>query len=69
MSLPNGSTIRNDLSGSFINTLWTTLQHPPISYLGNEFRFRTADGSNNVGLLKVDSNLSGELRDELTSIL
>lgn len=47
-SLPNSSTIRNDLSGTFINALWTTLQHPPISYLGNGFRYRTADGSNNV---------------------
>ncbi|SPO05473.1 related to Psi-producing oxygenase A [Cephalotrichum gorgonifer] len=46
-SLPNGSTIRNDLSGTFVNTLWTTLQHPPISYLGDKFRYRTADGSYN----------------------
>ncbi|KAK4118839.1 heme peroxidase family protein [Parathielavia appendiculata] len=31
----------------FIDTLWKNLQHPPLAYLGNEFRYRTADGSNN----------------------
>lgn len=47
-SLPNGSQLRDDLSGSFIKTLWNNLQHPPISYLGSDFKYRAADGSNNV---------------------
>lgn len=47
-SLPNGSGLRDELSGSFIKTLWNNLEHPPISYLGQEFKYRTADGSNNV---------------------
>ncbi|KAJ3453403.1 hypothetical protein MRS44_017650 [Fusarium solani] len=46
-SLPNGSSVRNDLNAAFINRLWNNLRHPPLSYLGDEFRYRTADGSNN----------------------
>ncbi|KAF2154127.1 heme peroxidase [Myriangium duriaei CBS 260.36] len=32
---------------AFVKTLWEDLQHPPDNYLAGEFRFRTADGSNN----------------------
>jgi hypothetical protein len=46
-SLPNRSMLRGDLNAGFIGTLWRNLHHPPISYLGDEFRYRTADGSNN----------------------
>ncbi|PKK42132.1 hypothetical protein CI102_14625 [Trichoderma harzianum] len=46
-SLPNTSILRGDLNAAFIGTLWRNLQHPPMSYLGDEFRYRTADGSNN----------------------
>ncbi|GME25196.1 Psi-producing oxygenase A [Neofusicoccum parvum] len=46
-SLPNNSGLRDDLSGTFIDTLWKGLKHPPISYLGDEFKYRAADGSNN----------------------
>ncbi|EKG17339.1 Cytochrome P450 [Macrophomina phaseolina MS6] len=46
-SLPNTSGLRDDLSGSFIKTLWNGLEHPPISYLGESFKYRAADGSNN----------------------
>jgi hypothetical protein len=46
-SLPNGSGLRDNLSSAFISRLWNTLQHPPISYLGAEFKYRTADGHNN----------------------
>ncbi|KAH6976751.1 heme peroxidase family protein [Ilyonectria destructans] len=46
-SLPDDSKLRGDLNARFIDTLWRNLQHPPISYLGDEFRYRTADGSNN----------------------
>jgi len=47
-SLPDGSVLRDDLTNQLIKTLWDNLQHPPISYLGDEFKYRTADGSNNV---------------------
>lgn len=46
-SLPNGSGLRDELSGSFVKTLWNNLQHPPISYLGDPYKYRAADGSNN----------------------
>ncbi|CAH0021704.1 unnamed protein product [Clonostachys rhizophaga] len=47
VSLPNGSKVRDDLNAAFIQRLWDNLRHPPLSYLGDEFRYRTADGSNN----------------------
>jgi len=47
-TLPNDSELRNDLSSKFIEKLWDGLQHPPIAYLGDEFKYRKADGSNNV---------------------
>lgn len=50
-SLPNGSEAANDISGRFIKLLWDKLQHPPISYLGDDFKYRSADGSNNNILL------------------
>lgn len=31
----------------FLGELWNSLQHPPLSYLGDEFAYRSADGSNN----------------------
>ncbi|KAH7325577.1 heme peroxidase family protein [Stachybotrys elegans] len=46
-SLPNGSKLRDDLNAAFIGRLWNNLLHPPLSYLGDKFRYRTADGSNN----------------------
>lgn len=66
-SLPNGSRLRNELNGRFIETLWNNLAHPPISYLGDEFRYRTADGSNNVCLLLVAQRTDEHL--ELMRIL
>jgi hypothetical protein len=46
-SLPTSDT-QKSLTSSFISTLWDNLRHPPLSYLGNNLQFRTADGSNNV---------------------
>ncbi|KAM0280201.1 hypothetical protein ACHAQH_004158 [Verticillium albo-atrum] len=46
-SLPNESKLRGDLNAQFIGTLWNNLRHPPLSYLGEEFKYRAADGSNN----------------------
>jgi hypothetical protein len=46
-SLPPSDT-QKSLTSSFISTLWDNLRHPPLSYLGNNLQFRTADGSNNV---------------------
>lgn len=35
------------LSDSFINQLWDQLPHPPLSSLGPQYKYRTADGSHN----------------------
>ncbi|KIW18357.1 hypothetical protein PV08_02645 [Exophiala spinifera] len=46
-SLPVNSKALEDLSSQFIKLLWENLEHPPLSYQGDEFKYRTADGSNN----------------------
>ncbi|KAG8526808.1 uncharacterized protein KY384_008237 [Bacidia gigantensis] len=48
-SLPTLSKTRKDLTNAFIDELWNSLQHPPLSYLGDKFQYRSGDGSyNNV---------------------
>ncbi|KAJ5670081.1 uncharacterized protein N7477_005444 [Penicillium maclennaniae] len=46
-SLPNTSAVRDKITDTFITTLWGNLKHPPLSYLGDKFKYRTADGSYN----------------------
>lgn len=47
--LPTHSKTRVDLTNAFIDELWNSLQHPPMSYLGDKYQYRQADGSyNNV---------------------
>jgi hypothetical protein len=46
-SLPPGN-VQKSMTTSFISTLWDNLLHPPLSYLGNDVQYRSADGSNNV---------------------
>ncbi len=38
-----------------IDELWNSLQHPPMSYLGDNFTYRQADGSNNVSWIRHSS--------------
>ncbi|KAI9804221.1 MAG: hypothetical protein M1825_001623 [Sarcosagium campestre] len=45
--LPSGSKSRDDLTTEFIGGLWDNLLHPPLSYVGEDFTYRQADGSNN----------------------
>lgn len=45
--LPLNSRFSDTLTNSFLSELWTDLEHPPTSYLGYDFVFRKADGSNN----------------------
>ncbi|KAL1969515.1 hypothetical protein VTN77DRAFT_8953 [Rasamsonia byssochlamydoides] len=45
--LPTSSRNGQALTDAFMRMLWNDLQHPPISYLGQEFIYRAADGSNN----------------------
>ncbi|OGE48982.1 hypothetical protein PENARI_c024G08716 [Penicillium arizonense] len=46
-SLPHGSPGEKKLTGELLDILWTNLKHPPLSYMGDDWRYRTADGSNN----------------------
>ncbi|RFU30727.1 hypothetical protein B7463_g5603, partial [Scytalidium lignicola] len=45
--IPTSSKLSNDLTGSFINSLYNALPHPPISSFGSQYKYRSADGSNN----------------------
>lgn len=45
--LPITSRTSDTLTNAFLNQLWTDLQHPPQSYLGTDYVYRKADGSNN----------------------
>ncbi|KAL8871724.1 MAG: hypothetical protein Q9174_002501 [Haloplaca sp. 1 TL-2023] len=47
--LPSNSKLRVDLTNSFIDELWNSLQHPPMSYMSDKYMYRQPDGScNNV---------------------
>lgn len=48
ISLPDGSVAQSKLTGTLLKGLWDSLLHPPLSYLGDDYEYRTADGSNNV---------------------
>lgn len=45
--LPETSLNRMKLTAQQVDQLWNTLQHPPLSYVGNDFTFRRPDGSGN----------------------
>ena len=45
--LPLKSKAGLGLTNSFLTKLWGDLNHPPLSSLANELRYRAADGSNN----------------------
>ncbi|PYH92083.1 peroxidase [Aspergillus ellipticus CBS 707.79] len=45
--LPGNSKARTDLTNAFLDQLWGSLPHPPLSFMGEEFAYRSADGSNN----------------------
>lgn len=46
-ALPEGSKTRDTVTHGFLTQLWNDLEHPPQSYLGSKFQYRSADGSNN----------------------
>ena len=41
--LPSDSQIRSDLTNTLIDSLWDNLQHPPLSYLGGDMAYQTAE--------------------------
>jgi linoleate 8R-lipoxygenase / 9,12-octadecadienoate 8-hydroperoxide 8R-isomerase len=46
--LPLSSKNGVQLTNGLVNRLWSDLQHPPQSYLGEQHMYRQADGSYNV---------------------
>lgn len=52
-ALPGGSKRQEQLTNMFIDELWYSLEHPPLLYMGDQFRFRQADGSNNVSFFTI----------------
>lgn len=46
-SMPEGSQALEDITTRFIKLLWNNLEHPPLSFLGQEYKYRQADGYNN----------------------
>jgi hypothetical protein len=63
-SLPDGSETQVKLTGTLIKGLWDSLQHPPLSYLGDGYEYRTADGSNNVILSRQNFAAYGPLTNQ-----
>jgi hypothetical protein len=45
--LPENSGVAKKMTDEFVNTLWDVLPHPPIASLGQQYKYRTPDGSNN----------------------
>ncbi|KAE9992939.1 hypothetical protein EG327_007247 [Venturia inaequalis] len=46
-SLPDDSALQKKVTDGFLTQLYNDLQHPPISYLGRDYQYRTANGSFN----------------------
>jgi hypothetical protein len=55
-SLSKGGSSQAKLIAPIAQLGWTSLHHPPLSYLGNDVQYRTADGSNNVHLYDLLSD-------------
>ncbi|KYK60784.1 heme peroxidase [Drechmeria coniospora] len=50
-TMPNHSARQEVLTNLFIDKLWNSLDHPPLLYHGDQFRYRQPDGSNNNPLM------------------
>ncbi|KAL5116001.1 hypothetical protein ACEQ8H_006119 [Pleosporales sp. CAS-2024a] len=46
-TLSDGSKTRDTVTHGFLEQLWNDLEHPPQSYLGAQYQYRSADGSYN----------------------
>lgn len=45
--LPSTSRTRVKLTNNFIDELWYSLDHPVLNFIGDNYAYRSADGSNN----------------------
>jgi len=48
---PENQAKIDNASNDIVDGLWHTLHHPPLSFVGDKFQYRSADGSGNVCLL------------------
>ena len=55
-SLPSTSAVQVKITDGLVTNLWNVLLHPPLSYVGDLYQYRAADGSNNVRSLFPNSN-------------
>lgn len=55
--MPNKSKRQEILTNSFIDKLWNSLDHPPLLYMGDEYKYRQPDGSNNVRDLMFNNTI------------
>lgn len=46
--LPDHSKTQEVLTNNFIDQLWNSLDHPPMSYVGPQSKYRHPDGYGNV---------------------
>lgn len=53
--LPHNSGLREKLTNTLIEELWDSLDHPPLLFVGDDWKYRRADGSHNVGSLTSPS--------------
>lgn len=63
---PEESKIEQKVADKFITLLWKDLPHPPVAFLGPEFRYHSADGSNN-NPLRPKLGAAGEPYSRTTS--
>lgn len=54
--LPVDDPLRNFLTKMMVNTLYNSMLHPPLSYKGQKFQHRAADGGGNVSVVTTRSN-------------
>ncbi|GAB0138710.1 hypothetical protein EsDP_00006936 [Epichloe bromicola] len=50
-TMPKKSKRQETLTNTFIDGLWNSLDHPPLLYMGDAFKYRQPDGSNNNPLM------------------
>ncbi|KAL6229356.1 hypothetical protein BDW75DRAFT_235267 [Aspergillus navahoensis] len=49
--MPDKSLTRDKLTHKFLGELWDSLPHPPLTYVGDKYAYRSADGSMNNPVL------------------
>lgn len=52
-SLPSTSSMQVKITDGLVTNLWNVLRHPPLSYAGDLYKYRTADGSYNVSIFSA----------------